>query len=134
MEVILQPELQDNDNEFMQGNSINIHLSNNPVANGAPFIFDHSLFQKKNFNGIFSKRWYIPKDVFYYKCGNHCILTKDNQVMHDYIWICMGINPKHDAKINIRTQSFLERLHLNIQILYFVIFHCFTEAKIINDI
>ena len=64
---------------------------------------------------------------------NRCQLTKEKQAINDYIWRCRDHNPNQEVKINIRTQSFLEGLHINIQILYFVIFHCFVEAKSLND-
>ena len=41
--------------------------------------------------------------------------------------------PKHDIKINIRRKSILEGIHINLQILYFIIFHCFVENKSLNE-
>ena len=50
-----------------------------------------------------------------------------------YVWRCRGNMPKHDIKINIRRKSILEGIHINLQILYFIIFHWFVENKSLNE-
>lgn len=54
-------------------------------------------------------------------------------MMDKYVWRCRGNAPKHDIKINIRRKSILDGLHINLQILYFIIFHCFVENKSLNE-
>ena len=44
-----------------------------------------------------------------------------------------GASGNHDVKINLRKNSCLENLHINIKALYFLIFHCFSEGKSVNE-
>ena len=49
--------------------------------------------------------------------------------MDKLIWRCRSRYPNHDIKINIRKESILKDNHQNIQIIYFLLFYCFTEIK-----
>ena len=60
-------------------------------------------------------------------------MVKDIQRIDKYVWRCRRNNPNHDIKINLRAESKLEDCRLNIQIIYFLLFYCFTEKKSINS-
>lgn len=134
MDLMNNREFEENDREFIRGNNLNQPVPINAEINDGPSgIYEPSLFQKKILVEYFQNNGIFLETVFCDKCGNKCQLLKENQAIDEYVWRCRGHNPKHDTKINIRTQSFLEGLHINIQILYFVIFHCFVEAKSLNE-
>ena len=134
MDFMYIRDFEENAREFIRGNNLNQPVPNNAELNDRPSgIYEPSLFQKKILVEYFQNNGIFLKVVFCDKCGNKCQLVKENQAIDEYIWRCRGYNPKHDTKINIRTQSFLEGLHINIQILYFVIFYCFVEAKSLNE-
>ena len=134
MEMMNNREYEANDREFIMGNNQNQQMQNNEgIHDGPSGIYDPALFQKKVLIEFFQNNGIFLKTVFCNKCHNICKLTKEKQAIDDYIWRCRGHNQNHDVKINIRTKSFLEGFHINIQILYFVIFHCFVEAKSLND-
>ena len=59
---------------------------------------------------------------------------KDNQTLDKYIWRCRSKKPVHDTKINIRNSSILENNRISIQMIYFLLFYCFTEKKSLNTI
>ena len=54
-------------------------------------------------------------------------------VFYGYVWRCRGAGGNHDVKINLRKNSCLENLHINIKTLYFLIFHCFSEGRIFME-
>ena len=58
--------------------------------------------------------------------------VKGNQIIDRYARRCRGIGGSHDVKINLRKNSCLENLHINIKTLYFLIFHGFIEGKSVN--
>ena len=60
-------------------------------------------------------------------------MVKDNQKLDNYIWRCRSRNPSGDTKINIRINSTLEDCRYSLQIIYFLLFYCFTEKKSINS-
>ena len=60
-------------------------------------------------------------------------MVKNDQFIDGYAWRFRGNDGKHDVKINIRNNSCLEDLHINIKSLYFLIFHCFSEGKSVNE-
>ena len=41
--------------------------------------------------------------------------------------------PNHDTKINLRINSVFEECRYSIQMIYFLLFYCFTEKKSINS-
>ena len=60
-------------------------------------------------------------------------MVKKNQFIDGYVWRYRGNGGNHDVKINLRNNSCLEDLHINIKTLYFLAFHCFSEGKSVND-
>ena len=60
-------------------------------------------------------------------------MVKDNQKLDKFIWRCRSRNPNHDTKINLRINSVYEECRYSIQIIYFLLFYCFTEKKSINS-
>ena len=53
-----------------------------------------------------------------------------NSALDKKIWRCRLKG--HDIKIGIRKYSIFENSQVNIQILYFIIFHCLIERKVLN--
>ena len=64
----------------------------------------------------------------------NCKIVKENQTVDKLIWRCRSRNPNHDIKINIRKESILEDNHQNIQIIYFLLFYCFSEKKVLCNL
>ena len=42
-------------------------------------------------------------------------------------WRCRGKEPAHDQKINIRINSIFEGIKVQLNTLYYLIFHCFAK-------
>ena len=133
MEYSLEQNLVSNDNQFIK-ESYNNLAPENVELNGHPLnIYNPALFQPEIIIKFFQMKGILNKSVICTKCGKLCKMVKENQSIDKFIWRCRCSNPSHDVKINIRKNSILENMHLNIQILYFLIFFCFTEKKSIND-
>ena len=110
MDIEEDENLIENDEEFIKGlgndnNIINNNLSENPTKN------------------------ILKKQVICPKCNKQCTMVKNSQKLDNYIWRCRSRNPSHDTKINIRINSTLEDCRYSLQIIYFLLFYCFTEKK-----
>ena len=81
-----------------------------------------NFFQNKNI---------LKKQVIHPKCNQLCELVKDSQKIDNYIWRCRCRNPSHDTKINIRINSVLEDCRYSLQQIYFLLFYCFIEKKVL---
>ena len=58
-------------------------------------------------------------------------MVKDKQKKDNYVKRCRSNNPSHDIKINIRANSIIEDNRFSIQMIYFLLFYCFTEKKVL---
>ena len=132
MENFYDPNLAQNDNEFMSNNIQNRvnNIENNDIP---PNVYNPVTFQTEILIKYFQDVGIFKKNVYCHKCGNLCNLVKDSQVIDKLIWRCRGKSDGHDVKINVRDKSILSGLHINIQNLYFLIFHCFCEGKSISE-
>jgi hypothetical protein len=63
-------------------------------------------------------------------CHNPMAIKENKNYKDKLYWRCKknGIN-KHDSKINLRSDSILEKTKTDLRILYFIIFYCFNENK-----
>ena len=59
-------------------------------------------------------------------------LVKNEQYIDKYCWRCKSNAPKHDNKINIRTEFLFEGMRIPLNGLYFLIYHCFLNHDSIN--
>ena len=134
MEEEQQENLNQNDKDFLNEISNNgDNIINDNLNENAPNIYNPVTFQTEILIQFFQNHNILKKNVFCSQCGKLCKFVKDNQRMDKYVWRCRGNHPTHDIKINIRNNSIFENMHQNIQILYFLLFFCFTEKKSLND-
>jgi len=76
----------------------------------------------------------IKKEFACPDCHNIMNLKQNKKYMDTYYWRCKkNGSVKHDSKINIRKESILEKLNVNIRVLYFLLFYCFVENKGLNQ-
>ena len=134
MQNINDPELIPNDNEFINNNNVNVNENNDNDINDRPEnIYNPASFQTEILIKYLQDIGIIKKLVLCDKCNNMCQFVKDKQFIDGYVWRCRGVGGNHDVKINLRKNSCLENLHINIKTLYFSIFHCFSEGKSVNE-
>lgn len=126
----------ENNREFIDKYDININQNynnNNEINNGPENIYNPASFQTELLIKYFQDIGTPKKLVLCYKCNNICQLVKNNQFIDGYVWRCRGNGGNHDVKINLRNNSCLKDLHINIKTLYFLAFHCVSEDKSVND-
>ena len=124
--------LKENDEEFRKGlNSGNI-INNEELNEHASNVYNPPQFQTELLIKYFQNKKIFKKVVICTKCGKQCIMVKDKQRLDKYVWRCRSNNPSHDIKINIRANSKFEDNRISIQMIYFLLFYCFTEKKSIN--
>ena len=134
MQNINDPELIPNDNEFINNNNVNVNENNDNDINDRPEnIYNPASFQTEILIKYLQDIGIIKKLVLCDKCNNMCQFVKDKQFIVGYVWRCRGVGGNNDVKINLRKNSCLENLHINIKTLYFLIFHCFSEGKSVNE-
>lgn len=74
----------------------------------------------------------LIKDYICPTCGKNMRLASDKASIDNKVWRCRSKNPKHDVKISIPVNSIFEGVKVKLNILYFLIFNCFTYNKSIN--
>ena len=124
MEHLYDPNLAQNNNEFMSNNNLNIvnNIRNNDKH---PNVYNPVMFQTEILINYFQDIGIFEKKVYCHKCSNLCNLDKDSQVIDKLIWRCRGKSNGYNIKINDRDKSILSSL----QNLYFIIFHCFLRIQ-----
>ena len=122
MEYINEPELYENDREFIDTRVININQNDNnndEINNGPENMYNPASFQAEIIIKYFQDIGILKKIVLCYKCNSMCQMVKNNQFIDGYAWRCRGNGGKHDVKINIRNNSCLEDLHIIFTIFIF---------------
>ena len=123
--------LIENDREFIQNVNQNQDNQNNiDIVEEPAHIYNPSLFQIEIIIKYLQNNGIFQKTIYCEKCGSNYKLSKDNQIIDKYVWRCRGNMPKHDIKINIRKNSILEGIHINLQILYFLYFIVLLKIKV----
>ena len=133
MEIEENENLEDNDKEFRDGLKDRNIINDDNLNENPPNVYNPSLFQTELLINYFQDKKIFKKFVNCPKCGQKCKMVKDIQRIDNYVWRCRSNNPIHDIKINLRAESHLEDCRYNIQIIYFLLFYCFTEKKSINS-
>ena len=131
MDIEEDENLIENDKEFIQGLGKDNIINNDDLSENPPNIFNPPQFQTEILLNFFQNKNILKKQVICQKCKQQCTIVKDNQKMDNYIWRCRSRNPSHDTKINIRINSTLEDCRYSLQIIYFLLFYCFTEKKVL---
>ena len=131
MEDIEPEELKQNDKEFIESSKINKYLISSQINHLAPPIYNPEQFQKDIIIKYFQNKKILINNINCPKCGNLCKLVNQNSALDKKIWRCRFNG--HDIKIGIRKYSIFENSQVNIQILYFIIFHCLIERKSIEQ-
>ena len=130
MEIEEEENLFENDKNFKEGiNQGNININNDELNEIPSNIYNPVQFQTEILINYFQNKNIFKKCVVCPKCGLQCKMVKDNQKLDKFIWRCRSRNPNHDTKINLRIYSVFEECRYNIQIIYFLLFYCFTEKK-----
>ena len=133
MDFVENENLKDNDEEFRAGLGERNIMNNDNLNENPPNIYNPAQFQSELLINYFQDKKIFKKIVICPKCGLQCKMVKDIQRIDKYVWRCRSNNPNHDIKINLRAESQLEDCRYNIQIIYFLLFYCFTEKKSINS-
>ena len=129
----MEESLIQNDNSFIKEiNNANLP-ENNELNEQLQDIYNPALFQQEDIIKFFQMKGILKNSFNCSIYGKIYKFVKENQTIDKYIWRCRGSYPSNDIKINIRRNSILENMHLNIQILYYLFFYCFTEKKTINE-
>ena len=123
-----------NDIEFKNRSIENLNLNQDEINDNPQNLYNSAEFQTEVLIDFFQKKNILKCFVFCSKCGQKCKLVKDNQTLDKYIWRCRSKKPVYDTKINIRNSSILENNRISIQMIYFLLFYCFTEKKSLNAI
>ena len=134
MEIEEVENLIENDKDFKEGiDQVNINLNNDDINEIPPTIYNPVQFQTEILINYFQNKNIFKKIVVCPKCGQQCKMVKDNQKLDKFVWRCRSRNPNHDTKLNLRINSVFEESRYSIQIIYFLLFYCFTEKKSINS-
>ena len=134
MDLEEEDNLIENDKEFKKGiNQGNNNANNQDLNESISSIYNPIQFQTELLINYFQNKNIFKKFVVCPKCGQQCKMVKDNQKLDKYIWRCRSKMPNHDTKINLRIYSVFEDCRYSIQIIYFLLFYCFTEKKSINS-
>ena len=133
MEIEENENLEDNDKEFRDGLKDRNIINDDNLNENPPNAYNPSQFQTELLINYFQDKKIFKRIVNCPKCGQQCKMVKDIQRIDNYVWRCRSNNPIHDIKINLRAESQLEVCRYNIQIIYFLLFYCFTEKKSINS-
>ena len=131
MDIEEDENLIENDKEFIQGLGNDNNINNDNLSENPPNIFNPPQFQTEILLNFFENKNILKKQVIYPKCKQQCTMVKDNQKLDNYIWRCRSRNPSHDTKINIRKNSILEYCRYRLKIIYFLLFYCFAEKKVL---
>ena len=119
--------LKENDEEFRKAlNFGNIIINNEELNENTYNVYNPPQFQTELLINYFQNKKNFKKVVIWTKCGKQCIMVKDKQRLDKYVWRCRSNNPSHDITINIRANSKFEYNRISIQMIYFLLFYCFT--------
>jgi len=132
MDIEENENLKENDEEFRKGLNLGNIINNEDLNENASNVYNPPQFQTELLINFFQNKKILKKVVTCPKCGKQCIMVKDKQKIDNYVWRCRSNNPSHDIKINIRANSKFEDNRYSIQMIYFLLFYCFTEKKSIN--
>ena len=131
MDIDEVENLKENDEEFRKGLNLGNIINNEELIENASNVYNPPQFQTELLINYFQNKKIFKKVVNCPKCGKQCIMVKDKQKIDNYVWRCRSNNPSHDIKINIRANSKFEDNRLSIQMIYFLLFYCFTEKKVL---
>ena len=98
------------DENNIQNNDIDIIVYNEDIYN-----FNYIYYFMIN-KAILSPKLRCPL------CNDEMILTNNNSYLDKKCFRCRKNTPKHDIKIPIRKDSFLENIRINLITIYFLIF------------
>ena len=111
-------------NAFNSEENINENELN---QNNDPLQIKYEQFENKKVINYFQQIKLIKQSIPYHISLSNMKLVENEQYIDKYCWRCKSNAPKHDNKINIRTESLFEGLRIPLNGLYFLIYHCFLN-------
>ena len=119
--------LSEIDREFIIGRNNNNNIVNENLNENPPNIYNPTQFQTELLINFFQNNNIIKNSVICPRFWENCKLVKENQIVE---------NLYGDAEVEILIMIFerisiLEDNNQNIQIVYSLLFYCFTEKKVL---
>ena len=131
MDIEYDNDLSNNDIEYKNGLSPNENNINN-ILEETPIVYNPNSFASEVIIH-YLKNLKLLKNIQYCNiCGNAMNMCKKGDAIDRIVWRCHKRKPAHDIKINIRKDSIFESFQIKIQVLYFLLFFCFSENIGIN--
>ena len=107
---------------------------NNNIANEhIHYTYNNNIY---NFSFVYSymKENHILKSNIIFPACNEIMQVSKSKDYIDGIYLrCRKQNPKHDIKISIRKDSFIEKVRIDIVTIYFLLYECYLFNKSINN-
>lgn len=115
MEYSIEKNLFENDNLFIKEFYKTLHEEREDFNDHPPKVYNPAFFKLEYIINFFLMKGILNKAVICSTCGKLYKMVKEYQSMDNYISECRDSNPSHDVKINIRKNSILENMHINMQ-------------------
>ena len=126
MDMEYDNDLSNNDIEYKNGLSPNENNINN-ILEETPIVYNPNSFASEVIIH-YLKNLKLLKNIQYCNiCGNAMNMCKKGDAIDRIVWRCHKRKPAHDIKINIRKDSIFESFQIKIQVLYFLLFFCFSQ-------
>ena len=74
----------------------------------------------------------LKSNIIFPTCNEIMQVSKSKDYIDGICLRCRKQNPKHDIKISIRKDSFIEKVRIDIITIYFLLYECYLFNKSIN--
>ena len=117
--------------DFNSGESESEDEENNNIIN-EPNVLQLNTYSSAIYNFNYTYSFFKTNEILYtnYKCpycNTDMKIVNEKTFLDKICFRCCKRTPKHDVKISIRKNTFLENLRINMITLYFLIFDCFLN-------
>lgn len=136
----IEPNDENNEsivNDFNSGQSESDNEENNNNIINQEIEIQNKKYNSAIYNFNYTYSFFKTHNILYtnYKCR---VCNADMKIVNEKTFLdkicfrCIKRNPKHDVKISIRKNTFLEDIRINMISLFFLIFDCFINKLSAN--
>ena len=111
--------------EIAQGFDSESDENNEEIS--SPVIIDKIKFSQDKIIATLQSYNLIKSQILCPICNKGMTMVNTKDTIDNKYWRCMGKEPAHDQKINIRINSIFEGFKVQLNTLYYLLFHCFVK-------